>query len=116
LLALLLLKPLLTYACLKTGTPGGLFTPLMACGALLGEALRRLLPDHAAVPGSCALIGSGAVLAAATQAPLSSVVFVIELTHRLDGRVVPLLLTVFGAVGTARLLGTRGVYARAGRD
>ena len=37
LLALLVLKPLATIACLGTGAPGGLFTPTIACGALLGS-------------------------------------------------------------------------------
>lgn len=35
-LALVLLKPLVTVACLGTGAPGGLFTPTLATGALLG--------------------------------------------------------------------------------
>ncbi len=39
LLALLLLKPLATASCLGSGTPGGLFTPSLAIGALLGAVL-----------------------------------------------------------------------------
>jgi H+/Cl- antiporter ClcA len=39
LLALLLLKPLATIMCMRSGVPGGLFTPSLTFGALLGAAL-----------------------------------------------------------------------------
>ena len=39
LLALLLLKPAATLLCLGSGAPGGLFTPTLALGALLGGVL-----------------------------------------------------------------------------
>jgi hypothetical protein len=39
LLALLLLKPAATVLCLGSGAPGGLFTPSLALGALLGDVL-----------------------------------------------------------------------------
>jgi H+/Cl- antiporter ClcA len=39
LLALLLLKPAATVLCLGSGAPGGLFTPSLALGALLGGVL-----------------------------------------------------------------------------
>ena len=39
LLALLLLKPAATVLCLGGGVPGGLFTPSLALGALLGGVL-----------------------------------------------------------------------------
>ncbi len=55
--ALLLLKPLVTVACLRSGASGGLFTPTMALGALAGAACGRLwnqlwpsLPEPATPP------------------------------------------------------------------
>ncbi len=40
--ALWILKPLALFACVKTGVPGGLFTPSLTCGALLGTLLAYL--------------------------------------------------------------------------
>ena len=54
LLALLLLKPAATLLCLGSGAPGGLFTPSLALGALLGGVLGHpwslLWPGRAAWP------------------------------------------------------------------
>src|ERR1700728_2274725 len=68
-LALLLLKPLATILCMRSGGPGGLFTPPLTFGALLGAALGNawsaLWPG---VPlGFFALLGAGAVLSATTH-------------------------------------------------
>lgn len=111
--ALLLLKPLATAACVGTGAPGGLFTPTMTCGALLGGLLGRawsaFLPGLD--PGSTALIGACAVLAAATQGPLSAVVLLLELTHHIDTQVVPLLLAATGAILISRWVDSRSIYS-----
>ncbi len=79
LLALFLLKPLATSACLASGAPGGLFTPTLTCGAMLGGALgwawTMLWPG--APIGSYAIIGAGAFLAAATQSPIAAIVLML---------------------------------------
>jgi chloride channel protein, CIC family len=111
--ALLVLKPLATAACVGTGAPGGLFTPTMTCGALLGGLLGRIwsLFWPGLDPGSTALIGACAVLAASTQGPISAVVLLLELTHHIDTQVVPLLLAVTGAILVSRRLDSRSVYS-----
>lgn len=92
LLALLLLKPAATVLCLGSGVPGGLFTPSLALGALLGgvvgHACSSLRPEMQ--PALAALIGAGAVLAA-TQGPISAVVLIMELTGRDRSFVAPCL-------------------------
>jgi chloride channel protein, CIC family len=102
LLWLLFLRPLATIAVLRSGVPGGLFTPTMTFGALLGatfgEAWSHIFAG--ADKRSCALLGTGAVLAAATQAPISSVAFTLELTYNASTLMVPLLLAVAGATFT----------------
>src|ERR1019366_5810503 len=79
---LFVLKPLVTAACLGSGAPGGLFTPTLVLGvlfgALLGHAWSVIWPGSPI--GSYALIGGGAVLAAAMQGPLSATVLMLELT------------------------------------
>jgi CIC family chloride channel protein len=107
--ALLPLRLLATTGCLAAGLPGGLFTPTLAIGALLGGLLGHAVPGL--VPGTPALIGAAAFLAAATQGPISSMVLVLELTRRIDPQAVPLLLAVAGAGLTARVLERRSIYA-----
>jgi chloride channel protein, CIC family len=111
--ALFVLKPLVTAACLGSGTPGGLFTPTLALGvlfgALLGHTWSLLWPGSPT--GSYALIGGGAVLAAAMQGPLSATVLMLELTHSTGTLTVPLLLAAGEATVIARLLGTPSIYS-----
>jgi chloride channel protein, CIC family len=115
--ALLLLLPILkllaTSACLGCGASGGLFTPAMTIGALLGglfgHAWDCIWPG--ASMGSCAVIGSCAFLAAATQGPVSALVLVLELTRHVDATMTPMLLAVVGAVLAARQLEPRSIYS-----
>lgn len=109
---LLVARPLATMACLRAGAPGGLFTPTMTFGSLLGASLGEgwSYIDAGADKRSCALIGAGAVLAAATQAPISSVAFILELTYNANTLMVPLLLAVIGASVTYHRFESRTSY------
>ncbi len=110
---LLVLKPAVTAACLGSGTPGGLFTPTLMVGVLFGGVLGHLwaLLWPGGAPGTYAIIGGGAVLAAAMQAPLAAVVLMLELVHHTDPLMVPLLLAVTGATVLARRLGAPSIYS-----
>jgi H+/Cl- antiporter ClcA len=112
LLALLLLRPAATVLCLGSGVPGGLFTPSLALGALLGatmgDAWNWLWPG---VPlGLYAVIGAATVLAATTRGPISAVVLIMELTDRDRSFILPLLLAVGTATVIARSLDDRSLY------
>lgn len=113
LLVLVVLKPLATAACLGSGSPGGLFTPTLACGVLLGDVLGHgwtaLWPGGAS--GSFALVGGGALLAAAMQAPLAAVVLLLELTRHTDALMVPMLVAIVEATVVARLLRAPSIYS-----
>ena len=110
---LTVLRPLATAACLGSGAPGGLFTPTMTFGAVLGATLGHgwALVWPGAPIGGYALLGSAAVLAATTQGPISAIVLVIELTGRLDTMTVPMMIVVGGAVLVARRFESRSVYS-----
>jgi H+/Cl- antiporter ClcA len=112
LLSLLVLKPLSTFICFGSGAPGGLFTPSLTFGALLGGALGYLwtwvLPG--APLGLCALIGAGAVLAATTQGPISAAVLMIEMTGHDRAFIVPMLVAVVVATLIARTIDPRSIY------
>ena len=93
LLTLFALKPLVTALCLGSGASGGLFTPTLATGAVLGGALG--IAWNLAWPGSpsgaFAMVGAAAMIGAAMQAPLSGLALVLELTHSGFGLMVPMM-------------------------
>jgi H+/Cl- antiporter ClcA len=111
--ALLVLKPLATAACLGSGAPGGLFTPTLALGVLLGGLLGRGWAEiwPGAPLGAYAVIGGAAVLGAAMQGPLAAVVLLLELTHHADALMVPILIAVVEATVVTRLLGAPSIYS-----
>ncbi len=110
LLTLPALKAIATTACLAAGGRGGLFTPTMMVGATAGGLLAHAWPTPVN-PGLAALIGAAAVLAAASQGPVSSIVLMLELTRHGDSTMVPILLATFGATFTAGRLEPRSIYS-----
>lgn len=114
-LCLAALKPLATAACLGSGAPGGLFTPTLTVGALLGvaggQAWAMVWPGGPSEAGAYALIGAGAFLAASMQGPVSALVLLLELTRRLDSTMVALMLAMAGAMLVARNLEDRSIYS-----
>lgn len=112
LLTLLVLKPAATVLCLGSGVPGGLFTPSLTLGALLGGLLGYAWAHFwpGVPPGLFALIGAGAVLAATTHGPISAVVLMIELTGHDRSFILPLVLAVGSATLVARTIDRRSIY------
>ena len=112
LLMLLVLKPAATVLCMRTGAPGGLFTPSLtvgaSLGAVLGHAWSWLWPG--VPPGLFAVLGAAAVLAATTQGPISTVILMMELTGRDRSFILPLLLVVATATLVARTIEPRSIY------
>jgi CIC family chloride channel protein len=111
-LALLVLKPAASVLCLRSGAPGGLFTPSLALGALLGTALGHgwSFAWPGVPPGLFAIIGGAAVVAATTQGPISAVVLMMELTGRDRSFIVPLVLAVATATLVSRTIEMRSIY------
>ncbi|MGO8739486.1 chloride channel protein [Rhodoblastus sp.] len=112
LLILLPLRPLCTVVSVASGAPGGLFTPSLSAGALMGAALG--LPWLHFFPqgeiGLYALLGAGAMLAATTRGPVSSLVMMMELTGHARFFVLPMLFAIVIATLTARALEPRSIY------
>ncbi len=111
-LVLVFLRPAMTILCIGSGVPGGLFTPSLALGALLGGVLGSawscLWPG---VPeGLFAVLGAGAVLAATTHGPISAVVLIMELTARDRSFMLPLLVVIVTSTVVSRTLDARSIY------
>ena len=83
LVGLLVLKTLATTLSVGSNAVGGLFTPSLLIGALLGVALAQMgVVLHLPVGDTLlyAAIGMAAVLAAVSQAPLMAMLMVLEMT------------------------------------
>jgi CIC family chloride channel protein len=107
-------KVLATAVTLNTGGSGGVFAPSLFAGALLGSGIAGLLrlafPELPIEVSAYAVVGMGAVLAAATGAPITGTLFVFELTR--DYRLMlPLLLTVVVALAVRRSLVQDNLYS-----
>ncbi|MFC1705655.1 chloride channel protein, partial [Planctomycetota bacterium] len=122
-------KLVATTFTLGSGGSGGVFAPSLFLGAALGGALghvaQAVLPFSMAPPGAYAVVGMGAVVAAATQAPITAILIIFEMTG--DYRVILGLMAscILGAVVAQRLrresiytikLARRGIDLQAGRE
>ncbi|MFE7094703.1 chloride channel protein [Streptomyces erythrochromogenes] len=100
----------LSYA---AATPGGLFAPLLALGALWGTLTHALasplLPTGAAGPAAFAAVGMAAVFTGVVRAPLTGIVLVTEMTGA-GVLLLPLLTACFAAAVTADRLGSAPIY------
>ncbi|MDE2159600.1 MAG: ClcB-like voltage-gated chloride channel protein [Burkholderiales bacterium] len=113
LVAVLVAKIVGVAATTGSGAVGGIFTPTLfmgaVVGALYGMAVHALLPGT--VPASASIaIGMGAFLAACTHAPLTSVLMIFEMTENY-GVVVPLMLACMLGYYVSRVLRTKSIYA-----
>src|SRR5579885_1555370 len=95
-LGILLVKWFIWAVSLGSGTSGGVLAPLLMVGGSLGGLEAHFLPD--AGPGFWALVSMGAVLGGTMRAPLTAVVFALELTHDINV-LLPLLLAVTMSYG-----------------
>ena len=78
------LKLLSTALSFATGTPGGLFAPVLFMGAMLGGSVamleQQLFPSIAVPVGAYALVGMGALFAGILRAPMTSVFMILEVS------------------------------------
>jgi len=82
LIGLLIAKTLVWSVALGSGTSGGVLAPLLIIGGALGALLGHWLP--VGDPGLWAMIGMAAMMGGTMQAPLTGMIFVLELSHDLN--------------------------------
>ncbi|WP_086971628.1 ClcB-like voltage-gated chloride channel protein [Caballeronia glebae] len=84
LLTVLVFKIIATAATAGSGAVGGIFTPTLFVGAVLGclfgIGAHTIWPDSTSAPFAYAMVGMGAFLAAATHAPLMAILMIFEMT------------------------------------
>lgn len=105
---LLLLRSIIVWTSLRSGAQGGLLTPSLANGALLGVLLGGMWswiwPDSPLE--AFAVIGAVAFLAAAQKMPLTAIILIFEFTRINLIMLIPIMLAVCGSIGTAHLAKT----------
>ncbi len=113
LFALFALKPVVTALCLGSGASGGLFTPTLSTGAVLGGFLG--LAWSLAWPGSpvgaYAMVGAAAMIGASMQAPLAALALVLELTHSGFQLMAPMIAATVTATAIARHIDGYSIYS-----
>ncbi len=106
------LKLLTTTLCSASGVPGGMFTPTLFFGALLGGAvgeIAQLVVPEAGHPSAYALVGMGAALAGTTHAALMAAVMIFELTGNY-GVILPLMLACATSASVSKRLSPESLY------
>jgi chloride channel protein, CIC family len=112
LLALFALKPLVTALCLGSGASGGLFTPTLSTGAVLGGAagIAWSLAWPGSPAGAFALVGAAAMLGAAMQAPLAGLALILELIGGGFAIAIPMIAATVTATAVARYIDGYSIY------
>ena len=112
-LAVLVAKLAATVATLASGGSGGVFAPCLVMGGLIGhvigQATGAIAPDMAAAPQAYALVAMGAMVAAATRAPISAVLMIFEMSNRFEV-ILPLMVACVPATLLSALLKRDSVY------
>ncbi|MEM0983010.1 MAG: chloride channel protein [Planctomycetota bacterium] len=114
LLAVLVLKILATTFTLASGGSGGVFAPSLFMGASAGAFFGVLLDTlgllpEGSTPSSYALVGMAAVVAASTQAPLTAILILFELSQ--DFKVVlPIMLSAVIATVMSQVIDRDSIY------
>ncbi len=110
---LFFVKMVATSATLASGGSGGIFTPTMFLGAMIGGvfggALHAWLPDQTGSAGAYALAGMSGLVAGTTHAPLLAIIMIFELTQNY-AIVLPLMLTAVVAYWTSQALRPMSIY------
>ncbi len=91
LVVLMMVKATIWIISLGSGTSGGVLAPLLIMGACLGGLLGDVMPPMSR--GFWPLVTMAAILGGTMRAPLTGIVFALELTHDW-GMILPLLVAV----------------------
>lgn len=110
LLGLLVFRWLLGPLSYAVGTPGGLFAPLLAVGAVTGALFATALGAlwQLSVPGF-AFVGMAAFFAGVVRAPLTGIVVTVEMAGTVD-LIIPAMIAATLAVAGAIIVKSEPIY------
>jgi H+/Cl- antiporter ClcA len=111
---LFVVKVLFTALSYGSGTSGGIFLPLLACGALAGDGLGEILGSLGIIGEAESLnfliLGMAAFFAGVVNAPVTGIILILEMSGNFN-HLGNLVLVSLSAYVTSELLGSRPVYA-----
>lgn len=129
LLILLVLKVAATAISLGSGFGGGVFSPSLFLGAMLGGAFgiiaTSVFPHLSSGHGAYTIVGMGAVAGAVLGAPISTILMVFELTSDYSITIAVMIATVVASTVTQQIYGhsfftwqlaNRGLNLKGGRE
>jgi len=109
-----LLKILATANTIGSGGSGGVFAPSLYIGAMYGAVLGLLMhsifPNIVRNPYTYALVGMGAVFAAAAQAPLTMIIMIPEMTNDYSLLLPMMVACTMSYVVSRVFLGNSNIY------
>ncbi|MDR1626191.1 MAG: ClC family H(+)/Cl(-) exchange transporter [Spirochaetia bacterium] len=112
-LMLLAAKILFTAVCYGSGTSGGIFLPLLAAGALAGDALGLFLSAAGLASEGQILnfiiLGMAAFFTGVVNAPVTGMILILEMSGNLN-HLGSLVLACLSAFVTTQLIASRPVY------
>jgi len=113
LLGFTVVKFLFTFVCFGSGVPGGIFFPLLALGALIGNIIGIALVVCLGIPDTYMvnfiILAMAGHFAAIVKAPITAVILVTEMTGSLE-HLLALCLVVVVAQLISDMLRTRPIY------
>ena len=113
LLVLFIVRMLLSIFSYSTGVPGGIFTPMLTLGVILGmlfgSVIHSHFPDLVTHPGIFAVAGMAGIFASTVRAPLTGLVLAVEMTSNFE-LILPLIITTVSASVVTAWLGNKPIY------
>ncbi|MCD6535251.1 MAG: chloride channel protein [Deltaproteobacteria bacterium] len=112
-LGLVFAKIIATSLSLGSGGSGGIFAPSLFIGTMtggfFGSLVHMVMPSMSASSGAYAMVGMGAVVAAATHAPITAILIIFEMTN--DYKIIlPLMISTIIATLLAIKLKKESIY------
>jgi H+/Cl- antiporter ClcA len=113
LLIILVTKFLFTMMCYGTGVPGGIFMPLLAIGALSGNAFGDIAAQYLHVDpvyvSNFICLAMAAYFSAIVKAPITGCILILEMTGSFD-QLLPLITVCMSAYVASDLLEGKPIY------
>ncbi|MGP1993087.1 H(+)/Cl(-) exchange transporter ClcA [Zobellia laminariae] len=114
LLALFIVRFILSVLSYGSGVPGGIFTPLITLGVILGMLFggvaQHFFPDLVSDPAIFGVAGMAGIFASTIRAPLTGLALSVEMTANYE-LILPLIFTAVTASVCTTMLGNAPIYS-----
>lgn len=113
LMVFLVVKFIFTFICFGSGAPGGIFFPLLALGAIVGNIVGIISAMYLGIPQmyiiNLVVLAMAGHFAAIVKAPITAIILILEMTGSLD-HLLSLAIVVIIAQLTSDILNSHPIY------